>query len=104
MEYQISILPRAERNLRLIYADVNAEHSSAGEQWYRKLRKSIRTLKNHPNRCPVTRENQELRQLLFGHKPHIYRIIFRVFENRKYVVVVHVRHAARRAVTSGDVM
>jgi toxin ParE1/3/4 len=104
MEYQISILPRAERNLRLIYTDVNAEHSVAAQRWYRKLRRSIRALRNNPNRCPVTHENRELRHLLFGHKPHIYRVIFRVFENQKSVVVLHVRHAARRELMSVDVM
>jgi mRNA-degrading endonuclease RelE of RelBE toxin-antitoxin system len=34
--------------------------------------------------------------LLYGHKPHIYRIIYRVVERHKRVDVVHIRHGARR--------
>jgi toxin ParE1/3/4 len=102
MEYQVRTSPRAERNLGLIYASINAEHSSSAEKWYRNLKRSISTLKNHPNRCPVTPESHELRQLFFGHKPHIYRIIFRIIENQRFVVVLHVRHAARREMVTAD--
>jgi hypothetical protein len=43
----------------------------------------------------VTPENSKLRHLLYGHKPHIYRAIFRVMEKQKLVEVLHIRHGAR---------
>jgi mRNA-degrading endonuclease RelE of RelBE toxin-antitoxin system len=49
-----------------------------------------------PNRCPATPENPRLRHLLYGRKPHVYRVIYRVLENEKRVNVLHIRHGARR--------
>jgi plasmid stabilization system protein ParE len=36
-----------------------------------------------------------VRHLLYGHRPHIYRVIYRVLEKQKEVDVLHVRHGAR---------
>jgi toxin ParE1/3/4 len=57
---------------------------------------------DHPNRCAVTRKKDELRHLLYGYKPHIYRLIFRVLERQKLVEVLHVRHGARRKFKTSD--
>jgi plasmid stabilization system protein ParE len=48
----------------------------------------------------VTREN--LRHLLYGRKPSIYRVIYRVREKQKKVEVLHIRHGARRQVKPSD--
>jgi len=32
--------------------------------------------------------------LLYGHKPHIYRVIYRILERPKQVEVLHIRHGA----------
>jgi toxin ParE1/3/4 len=60
------------------------------------LRDAIRTLRNSPNRFPVTPEDRELRHLLYGSKPHVYRVIYRVIEKQKQVDVLHIRHGARQ--------
>lgn len=96
MEYQVDFTDRANRDLDLIYANINAEHSVAALKWYRALKKSIDTLEKLPNRCPITRKQNELRQLLFGNKPHVYRVIFQVVEEQKRVLVLTIRHSARR--------
>jgi len=44
----------------------------------------------------VTPEKAQLRHLLYGHKPHVYRVISRVLEREKQVVVLHIRHGARQ--------
>jgi mRNA-degrading endonuclease RelE of RelBE toxin-antitoxin system len=51
----------------------------------------------------VTRKKDELRHLLYGHKPHIYRVIYRVLEKQKLVEVLHIRHGARRKFKASDV-
>ncbi len=96
MEYQVDFTDRADRDLELIYANINAEHSVAALKWYRNLKRSIDTLEKLPNRCPITRKQNELRHLLFGNRPHVYRVIFRVVENEKRVLVLTIRHAVRR--------
>jgi toxin ParE1/3/4 len=103
MAYLVNVTARAERDLAFLFAEINAGHSDAALKWYRGLKEAILSLEEHPNRCPVTRENANLRHLLYGHKPHVYRVIYRVLEKRKQVDVVHIRHGARRRFMASDV-
>lgn len=96
MGYFVNVTPRAERDLARLYEEVNAEESQAALKWYFGLKEAILRLEDHPNRCPVTRENPSLRHLLYGNKPHVYRVIYRVLEKQKRVEVLHIRHGARR--------
>jgi plasmid stabilization system protein ParE len=102
MAYLVNITPRAERDLADLYEKINAEDFDVAIKWYRGLKKGILSLNQRPNRCPVTPENRNLRHLLYGHKPHIYRAIFRVLERLKHVEVLHVRHGARRKFKASD--
>jgi toxin ParE1/3/4 len=94
--YLVNITSRAERDLAHLYGEINAEHSDAALKWYRGLKEAILRLEDHPNRCPATPEKKQLRHLLYGHKPHLYRVIFRVLGKQKQVDVLHIRHGARR--------
>lgn len=96
MAYAVNITVRAERDLALLFAEIGAEYSSAALKWNRGLKKAIHSLEEQPNRCPVTHENPHLRHLLYGHKPHIYRVIYRVSERPKRVDVLHIHHGARK--------
>jgi len=103
MAYVVNITSRAARDLDHVYGQINAEHSDAALKWYRGLKEAILRLEQHPNRCPVTRKKDELRHLLYRHKPHIYRVIYRVMEKQKLVEVLHIRHGARRKFKASDV-
>jgi toxin ParE1/3/4 len=102
MAYLVNITSRAERDLVGLYAKINAEHSNAALEWYRGLKQAILSLEKHPNRCPVTRKRHHLRHLLYGRKPHLYRVIFRVLERQKLVEILHLRHGARRKLKPSD--
>lgn len=102
MAYLVNITSRAERDLAYLYAEINAIHSPAARKWYQRLTKNILSLEKRPNRCPVTRENSDLRHLLHGRKPRVYRVIYRVLEKQKLVVVLHIRHGARRKFKVSD--
>ena len=95
MAYEIKITSRAERDLELLYAEINAEHAEAAFKWYQRFKQAILSLDQLPNRCPNTPESFNLRHLLFGRKPHIYRVMYRVNEARTEVEVLHIRHGAR---------
>ena len=103
MAYLASLTGRAERDLAHLYVDINAQHSDAALKWYRGIKQAILSLEEQPNRCPVTHENGKLRHLLYGHKPHIYRAIYRVLEKQKQVGVLHIRHGARQRFEGSDV-
>ncbi len=104
MAYQVKLTQRAERDLDLLYDSVGAEHSDAALKWYRGLKKAILSLVNSPLRCPLAPEDKTLRHMLYGKKPHVYRIIYRVIERTKTAEVLHIRHGAMDRFPAGDVI
>jgi plasmid stabilization system protein ParE len=103
MAYTVNFTPRAERDLLNLLLKINAEQSDRALEWYRRLHDAIMSLQNMPHRCPTTRENQGVRHLLHGNKPHIYRIIYRILEKQQCVEILHVRHGARRDFRASDI-
>jgi plasmid stabilization system protein ParE len=95
-------MPRAEMDLLALYDWIGAGSSDAAQAWYLGLRDAIRTLQNTPGRCPLTPEDRQLRHLLYGAKPHVYWIIYRVIEDRLEVDVLHIRHGARHEFRTAD--
>jgi plasmid stabilization system protein ParE len=102
MAYVVNITARAERDLEHVYGQINAEHSEAALKWYRGLKEATLSLEDHPNRCPATPETKQLRHPLYGHKPNVCPVIFRVLERQKQVDVLHIRHGARRRLRTYD--
>lgn len=103
MAYVLNVTTRGQRDLAYLYDRISCEHSNAAVKWYRGLKKAILSLETHPSRCPVTRENSNLRHLLYDRKPHVYRVIYRILKKRKQVDVLHIRHGARRRFRTSDV-
>jgi plasmid stabilization system protein ParE len=102
MEYRVKLMPRAERDLSSLYDWIGARSSDAALSWYRGLRDAIRSLRESPSRCPVTPENRGLGHLLYGARPHVYRVIYRILEKPKQVDVLHIRHGVRQEFKSGE--
>jgi toxin ParE1/3/4 len=95
-------LPRAQRDLDAIYAAIDAEHSDAAFRWFNELERALLTLEEIPARCPTTQEDAHLRHLLYGKKPHVYRVIYHIVEQRREVDILHIRHGARPAFNTDD--
>ena len=102
MAYLVNITLRAERDFALLYDDIDVGESDAALKWYRGLKQAVLSLEEHPGRCPVTPEKKQLRHLLYGNKPHVYRVIYRVLEKQKQVDVLHIRHGARHSLKSSE--
>jgi plasmid stabilization system protein ParE len=70
----------------------------AGLRWFQKLKAAIDSLSQLPHRCPLAPENEnfpfELRQLLYGRKPHQVRVLFTI--EADMVIILHIRHGRRR--------
>ena len=47
---------------------------------------------------------RKLRHLLYGKKPHVYRVIYEVDEGRQAVWVLTIRHGARRKLKPSDLV
>src|SRR5579859_6577163 len=95
MAYRVRLMPRAERDLADIFSNIHADSSDAARAWYSRLRDTIRSLRDNPHRCPTTHEDERFRQLLYGKKPHVYRVIYHVNDTSKQIAVLHIRHGAR---------
>ncbi|HXX14819.1 MAG TPA: type II toxin-antitoxin system RelE/ParE family toxin [Candidatus Eremiobacteraceae bacterium] len=97
MKYRVELTKRAWTDLRAIYDFIEAESSSKAFQWFNRLSEAIYSLEDFPERGSRAPELRELRQLLFGAKPDGYRVIYMVDKKKRIVMVLHIRHAARRA-------
>jgi len=106
MTYLVDFAARAVRDLEILYVEKNAAESPAAAHWYNELELVVYALASYPHRCPIAPEarrmKRELRNLLYGKKPHVYRVIYEVDEGRQAVLVLHIRHGARRKLKSSD--
>lgn len=99
MAFRVKQTPQADQDLDTILDWlIERQAGEAGLRWFRKLRKEIESLSELPQRCPLAPENKEfpfdVRQLLYGRKPHLYRVLFTIAGDT--VVVLHIRHGRRR--------
>lgn len=99
-DYNVEFTQRAEFDLKEIYREKRAAESQAAYQWLVRLRLAIDGLETLPHRCPLAPDligtHREMRQLLYGQKPHIYRVLYEIDENQHVVRVLTIRHGARR--------
>ena len=106
MPYRVEFAARAARDLEILYVEKNAAESHAAARWYNELELAVYGLASYPYRCPIAPEarrmKRELRHLLYGKKPHVYRVIYEVDEGRQAVLVLTIRHGARREIKASD--
>jgi toxin ParE1/3/4 len=100
MAYLVEMTARAARDLEMLYLAKNTAESKVAARWYNDLEVAVSSLTTHPYRCPVAPESRrtkrQLRHLLYGMKPHVYRVIYEVQAQLQTVWVLTIRHAARR--------
>ena len=96
MEYLVELTARAERDLGAIYEYIHAESSEHAFEWFNGLEAAILSLASQPERGMRTPENPALRQLLYGNKRHVYRVIYRIGRRAGGVWVLQIRHGARK--------
>jgi plasmid stabilization system protein ParE len=99
MTFRVEISADAERDAEAILEWLLSEQAGeTGVRWFVELERAIKSLASFPERCAPAPENQrfpfEVRQLLYGRKPHVYRILFTVEGDT--VQVLHIRHGRRQ--------
>jgi len=98
MAYRFEFEPRALDEADAFYARI-AEHSvERAGRWYRGLFERIDGLRSFPLRCPVAPEARalgvEVRELLYGKRHSVYRVLFEV--RGDLILILSVRHSATR--------
>ena len=101
----VGILEMAHCDMRGMYSFISRKISPASaSKWYYGLLAKIRTLERFPERWPLAYEAADvgfdLRVILYGRRPQIYRVLFEVQNGS--VIVHRVRHAAQDTLTADD--
>ena len=104
MKFEVRVELEAWEDLDGALAWFEAHAPALAADWYDGLMEGLRSLAASPQRCPLAPENaefkEEIRQLLYGRRRGMYRILFTIRGRR--VHVVHVRHGARQHLTPED--
>jgi plasmid stabilization system protein ParE len=97
MTYWVQITDKALAEIDEALAWYAKRSVPAAVRWYLKLREAIRSLDSNPERHELAPECEwypgELRQMLFGKKRGIYRVLYEIREET--VIVLRVRHSAQ---------
>lgn len=99
MAFRVDITPSAERDLETILQWLQEQRAGeTGWRWFLALEEAFHSLSEQAKRCGIAPETVlfpfEVRQLLYGKRPHVYRILFAI--EGDVVNVLHVRHSRRR--------
>ena len=99
MAFRVEYSTEAEADLDGILEWLILQHAGeTGLRWFEGLEEAVASLSTMPLRCSLAPENKrfpfEVRHLLYGRKPHVYRILFTIEGER--VVILHIWHGRRR--------
>jgi plasmid stabilization system protein ParE len=103
MKYQVVVTDRAVRDIDEAYSWYSERAPQAAVRWYNGLLETLESLSTYPERCSIAAESrkviEEIRQMLYG-KQRNHRVLY-VIRDRT-VVVLHIRHAARRTANTEE--
>jgi plasmid stabilization system protein ParE len=102
MAFRVEITPEAKQDANAVLEWLHLQQAGeAGLRWFRGLNEAIESLSTFPKRCGLAPENAsvqfEMRQLLYGGRPHLYRILFTI--DGDVVYVLRIRHGRRQPVS-----
>ena len=105
MNFKVLLTARAELDRDRAFEWYSANYSGQfAERWLEGVTRALMSLAKNPLGCPKAAESSrfvfDLRELLFGRKRNKHRILFEVVDDN--VVVLHIRHSARRDLTADD--
>ena len=104
MAVPVRLQPVARRDLDEAY-QLAAHHAPlTAANWLQRFHETVETLGENPERCALIPESKklrrELRQLLFGRKPNVFRIIYAIHDDE--LEVIRIRRASRGPLKRSD--
>ena len=92
MRFEVIITPSAKADIFETRTWLLENYPDTADQWLWQISQCVATLAKFPARCPISEESLafdvEVRQLLCGKKPHIYRILFSIYNEKVHVLRV----------------
>jgi len=93
MAYRVRFLQSAQRDADRLLVRITEAAPTQGPVWYEGLISAVAALEYLPKRCPVvpkaSRGEAEVRQLLFGRKPYVYRVSFLIQRDVVSILRIH---------------
>src|SRR5215469_14715488 len=98
MAFEVRTTPEAEQEaIAILDWLLEQQAGETGLRWFTRMEAAIESLAEMPQRCKLAPENKsfpfEVRELLYGQRPHVYRILFTIEGN--VVFILHIRHGRR---------
>jgi len=101
MNFKVRLQKFARQDLREAYEWAHHRAPNSADKWFDHFREAIRSLEFSPERCPLAIERRkvalEIRELLFGRRPNVFRIIFHI--DGSNIRVLRIRRGQRRPLT-----
>jgi len=92
VQYQVIITPSAKADIFEINAWLLENQPDLAEGWLWGISQAVSSLSKMPERCPASAESEAfdvtVRQLLYGKKPNVYRILFSIQNEKVYILRV----------------
>lgn len=112
MAYRVDISPSALQDAEDAYFWIKQRWPARAGEWYEGLLEKIFSLENFPARCPLAPESEdiglEIRQLLYGSKGNVYRILFCIgidgTTGEDVVRIYRIRHRARKRIEVDEIL
>jgi plasmid stabilization system protein ParE len=103
MNYDVLVLPAAERDVYRILTWLGKRSENAPAIWFRRWEDVVKTLSENPERCGFAPENEDhpadIRQIIFRtRRGNAFRAIFTIRQNS--VFILHVRGSGQRFIDS----
>ncbi len=105
MKYRITLFSFALSDLDQAYQFAADQAPDVATRWLVRFQATLQSPDESPERCPLARENKnvemELRELLFGKRPNVFRVLFTIHEGE--VRVLRILRAQRRFLTQEQI-
>jgi plasmid stabilization system protein ParE len=106
MNYRVVFQPQALLDLEDQYRYIARDNSLAADRWFNRFVAAIEAIADSPKRYSLAREGQligrEIRQLLFGKRRGVRRVLFLIESDT--VRVLCIRHIAQRDMSADELL
>ena len=95
MAYLVNLTERVLRELDDIYTHIHVAESAGAARWFSRLEDTIKLLGDAPHMGKITREDKSVREIIYGNKPHLYRVLYEIDDDAKRVDILSIWHGKR---------
>ena len=95
MAWRVELTERFLSDLDLLYGYIGAAESDGAARWIDKLQETLALLATAPHIGKPLRNDLTARELIYGNKPHLYRIVYECDEAAQTIYINFIPHGRR---------